>query len=156
MEGFEQFIRKTTCSIHSQCSASNIGCVFADVVSDQQRAPELCLPQGPVGPKGFTSFSSVSIGCVRKLLGSLDTSKATGSDGIPSLTVILNINVKEEASKSAQDFRRNAGIPSLPVALLVSKEPNSLRIQPIDTELNDVKPLGPTGPCGRHSSGARC
>ena len=89
-----------------QCSASNIGCVFADVVSDQQRAPELCLPQGPVGPKGFTSFSSVSIGCVRKLLGSLDTSKATGSDGIPafllkscadllapSLTLIFNASL---------------------------------------------------------------
>ena len=89
-----------------QCSASNIECVFADVVSDQQRAPELCLPKGPVGPKGFTSFSSVSIGCVRKLLGSLDTSKAKGSDGIPafllkscadllapSLTLIFNASL---------------------------------------------------------------
>ena len=74
----------------------------------------------------------------------------------PTARDALNINVKEGASKSAQDFRRNAGIPSLPVALLVSKEPNSLRTQPIDAELKDVKPLDPTGPCGRHSSGARC
>eukprot|EP00117_Sycon_ciliatum_P009573 scpid36683/ scgid4451/ Probable RNA-directed DNA polymerase from transposon X-element; Reverse transcriptase len=70
-----------------QCPPDEIGQVFADIVTDATRPKVLSIPSGPHASTDLCCFKPVSIACVRKLLSSVDTTKSTGSDGVPALVL---------------------------------------------------------------------
>lgn len=75
---------RTRSSPAPQCSAAELGNVFANIVHDPHRPTCLVPPVGPELVCGIRQFSPVSIASVRKLLQNLNSQKATGSDGIPA------------------------------------------------------------------------
>ena len=107
-----QVIKELTGKVHvnppPQCSAEEISAVFATNVDDKTRPPVLRIPSGAAPRMNLYSFQPVPIAKVRKLLQSVNSTKTTGSDGIPtvllrlcgdmlapSLTLLFNISLRE-------------------------------------------------------------
>ena len=79
---------------------------FTSVVTDANRPTQLATPSGPANEHDLTVFSPANAETVCKLLSSIDTHKACGSDGIPgcilkqcaqvlapSLTTLINMSL---------------------------------------------------------------
>ena len=66
-------------------TATQLSDQFGSVVTDVSRPETLVVAQGPPVQSAFHTFQPVTVEQVVKLLQSVNTHKATGSDGIPGL-----------------------------------------------------------------------
>lgn len=107
----------------AKVSVDDLSKLFADVVHDASRPPELLPPNGPLPASCFSSFEPVLADDVTQCLRAIDPRKATGSDCIPGIVL------KQCASELA---------PS--VAQIINLSISSGRV-PATFKQSDVSPL---------------